>query len=483
MNKKVIIHFISILIMIISAFMLMPLIISLIYKEYTSSIAFAITIGGASIISLFFFLITLKTRLNKFNSKDGFFMVAVSWIIASAVGAVPFYLSKAIPSYTDAFFETMSGFTTTGASILVEIEALPQSMLFWRSLTHWLGGMGIVVLTVAILPLLGISGLNLMKAEAPGPSVDKISSKVASTAKILWLTYLGLTLIETLLLLFGGMSLFDSLIHSFGTLATGGFSSKNGSIGHYNSAYIQWVITIFMILAGLNFALYFKLLTGKFKIISKNSELKAYLFIILITTLTIAIKLTGTVYDSFGDSLRFAAFQVASIITTTGYSSTDYSLWPNFTKVILFLLMFIGGSAGSTGGGIKVIRLVTLYKLSKNEMKRLIYPKSVFTIKIDGVAIKKNKIYGIAGFFFLYISFLLVTTLVVAAFGSNILTSFTTALATVGNIGPGFDIIGPAGNYHTFAIPVKWFLSFAMMVGRLEVYTVLVIFIPHFWKN
>ncbi len=484
MNKRLIINSISILIFLIAVFMLIPLEIAFVDRDLVSERAFGITIASALALSLVAFMLTRKGINNSFKARDGFLMVSMSWVIASLVGALPLYLSGAIPSYTDAFFETMSGFTTTGASILRDIEGLPRAVLFWRSLTHWLGGMGIVVLTVAILPLLGVFGINLVKAEAPGPSMDKISTRIAGTAKILWLIYVGLSVAETILLMVGGMDLFDASIHTFGTMATGGFSSKNLSVGHFSSPFIHWVITAFMVMAGLNFVLYFKLFTGKIRDLFKNTEFKVYLSIFVIASLMVALKLTtDAVYPTFGTSLQYASFQVASILTTTGFATADFAAWPHFTQVILFILMFIGGSAGSTGGGIKVVRITTLFKLGVTEMKKFMHPRSVFNFTVNGETVTRDNVSNIAGFFFLYILFLVITTLVVGLGGYDILTSFTTALATVGNIGPGFGLIGPARNYADFPDWIKWFLSFAMMVGRLEVYTVLVLFVPRFWKK
>jgi len=350
-------------------------------------------------------------------------------------------------------------------------------------LTHWLGGMGIVVLTVAILPLLGVGGLQLVKAEAPGPTVDKITPRIAETAKYLWYIYLGMTVVETLLLMGGGMNFLDSLIHTFGTLATGGFSTKNGSIEHFNSAYIDWVITFFMVAAGMNFVLHFRLLTGQGRSLLKNSELKAYLLIFVTATLTIAWILNLQVYPAFKDALRYSAFQVASILTTTGFVSDNYEAWPHVAQAVLFLLMFVGGCSGSTGGGIKVIRLVTLFKQAVNEMKYLIHPKAIFPLRLSGRVVPKNIVYAISGFFFLYINILLLVTLAVCLSGVDLLSALTTALATVGNIGPGFGLVGPTKNYAHFADPIKWLLSFAMLAGRLELYTVLVLFTPIFWKR
>jgi trk system potassium uptake protein TrkH len=383
----------------------------------------------------------------------------------------------------DAYFESMSGFTTTGASILTAIESLPKGLLFWRSLTHWLGGMGIVVLTVAVFPLLGIGGLQLIKAEAPGPTVDKLTPKIAGTAKILWIIYISLTVIETILLMFGGMDLFDALTHTFGTLATGGFSPKNTSVGFYNSAYIDWVITIFMVMAGINFALYFKLITGRLSSISKNTEFRSYLAIFAVATIIIAFNLYGDTFKTIADSFRYAAFQVASILTTTGYATDDFEKWPMLAQTVLFIVMFIGGCSGSTGGGIKVIRIVTLFKQGINEMKIFMRPRGIFSIRLDGKVVRKKLVYAVSGFVLLYFFMLLFTTFVVSSGGYDILTSLTTSLATVGNIGPGFGMIGPSENYSNFQDYIKWFLCVAMLAGRLEIYTVLVLFLPVFWKK
>jgi len=483
MNFKTTAKIITILILIITAFMLIPAAIALYYGEYKSFKAFTAVIIITAIISFTTYSRLKVTGSKSMSTRDGFLFVTLSWIFASLIGALPFYISGAIPSFADAYFETISGFTTTGASILTSIETLPKSILFWRSLTHWLGGMGIVVLTVAVLPLLGIGGLQLIKAEAPGPTVDKITPRITETAKILWYIYLGFTVVETILLMFGGMDLFNALTHTFGTLATGGFSTMNASVGHFNSAFIDGVITLFMVLAGINFTLHFRLLTGNYKYLFRDTELKSYLFIFFSATVFITFNLYGSIYQSIGDSLRYASFQAASILTTTGYATANYEKWPFLSQIILFILMFVGGSSGSTGGGIKVIRIITLLKQGINEMKFLLHPRGIFTLRISGNVVRKNIVYAISGFFFLYIFILLIVTIAVATSGQDVLTSFTTALATLGNIGPGFGKIGPAENYAFFPDYIKWILSFAMLVGRLELYTVLVIFTPRFWNR
>ncbi|MBN1114882.1 MAG: TrkH family potassium uptake protein [Oligoflexia bacterium] len=480
----VVVKLISILMIIISFFMFIPSAIAVYNGEISEFYGFIIPILITLFLSVILLLMTRKNEIDFLPARSGFMLVTFSWIFASFLGAMPFYLSGAIPSFTNAFFETISGLTTTGASILVDIESLPRSLLFWRSLTHWLGGMGIVVFTVAILPLLVIGGLQLIKAEAPGPTVDKITPRITETAKILWFIYIGLTVAETLLLMAGGMSLFDSLTHTFGTLATGGFSPKNSSVGFYNSPYIDLVITTFMILAGINFVMHFRIITGKISDVWKDTEIKVYLTIFIISTALIAVFINGT-YDNLWQNIRYAGFQAASILTTTGYATADFDQWPFAAKSILFALMFVGGCSGSTGGGIKVMRIVLLFKQGLNEMRYLIHPRGVFNLKLNGNTIKKDIMYSVSGFFFLYILVIIMVTLIVAASGAveNLSSSLTTALVTVGNIGPGFGRIGPSQNYAFFPDYLKWILSFAMLIGRLELYTVFVILTPRFWKR
>ncbi|MDY7028736.1 MAG: potassium transporter TrkG, partial [Spirochaetota bacterium] len=338
-------------------------------------------------------------------------------------------------------------------------------------------------LTVALFPLLGIGGLQLLKAESPGPSVDKITPRINETAKILWIIYLVLTILETALLMFGGMNLFDALTHTFGTLATGGFSPKNSSVGFYSSGYIHVVITIFMYLAGVNFILYYRLIRRDTRSIIRNTEFKVYTAILAAATLLIAIDLYGSTYQTFAESVRYAGFQAASILTTTGYATADFAAWPSVAKITLFALMFIGGCAGSTGGGMKVIRIVTVIKQGMNELRYLIYPRGVFRIHLNQRVVRKDTVYVITGMVSLYMAMLILTSIVVATSGADILTSFSTALVTLGNIGPGFGLVGPTENYAFYPDYVKWFLSVIMMIGRLEIYTVIVLFSPVFWKD
>ncbi len=467
--------------LIISLFVIVSIVVALYYHEMSSVFAFLKTLAIIIPLNMIIYFITKTSKNHVIGTREGFFLVSSSWIAASLAGSLPFVFSGAIPSYTDAFFETMSGFTTTGASILTDIEGLSHGMLFWRSMTHWLGGMGIVVLTVALLPLLGIGGTQLLRAEAPGPSLDKMTPKITQTAKILWLIYVGFTFVEITLLMFGGMTLFDASTHTFGTMATGGFSTRGGSVGAFDSAFIHIVITVFMIIAGMNFNLYYKIISGNFKGFFRDTEMRVYISIFVVTTLLISINLLGT-YGSFSKSLQYAGFQTASILTTTGFATADFAGWPSFAKNALFFTMFVGGCSGSTGGGIKVVRIVTLVKLAVHEMKQMVYPSGVFRLRMNGIVLKKEIVYPIAGFFFLYLFLLLIVTLSVASGGYGILTSFSTALATLGNIGPGFGKIGPALNYSFYPVYIKWILSAAMMLGRLEIYTVLILITPKFWR-
>lgn len=483
MHFKLILKTVSFLQIIIALFHLLCGFMAMYFSEFVPMYSFFISAGilisvGAVVL---YWLRDIKPVT--LSSKDGVLLVTISWVAAVFVGALPYYISGAIPSFTDAMFETVSGFSTTGASILKDVESMPDSILFWRSLTHWLGGMGIVVMAVAVLPVLGIGGMQLISAEAPGPSVDKLTPRITETAKYLWYIYIFFTIAETVLLMFGGMSFFDALNHTFATLATGGFSTKNDSIAHYHSAYIDYVVSAFMILAGVNFTLHFRFVTGKLRSIYKDTELRFYLSFILLATLIITLSLHGTVYDSFKSSVRYALFQVASFITCTGFATADYEKWPSLAQTVLFILMFIGASSGSTGGGIKVIRIATLLKQGLNEMRFLVHPRGIFVLRINGQPVKKNTVYAISGFFFLYITMVLVVTLITASSGVDIVTAMSSALTTAGGIGPGFGLVGPTDNFSFYPDYVKWTLCASMLLGRLEIYTALVLFTPMFWKK
>ncbi|MGH1365468.1 MAG: TrkH family potassium uptake protein [Calditrichia bacterium] len=415
--------------------------------------------------------------------KEGFAIVTFSWIGLSLFGSLPFILSGAIPDFTNAFFETISGFSTTGATILSDIESLPRGILFWRSLTHWIGGMGIIVLSLAILPFLGVGGMQLFKAEVPGPTADKLAPKVADTAKMLWGVYVLLTGIQTSLLMFGGMDLYDSLCHAFGTMATGGYSTQNTSVAAYSSAYIDWVIIFFMIIAGSNFSLHYRMLRGNFKAYFQNVEFKFYLGIIALATLIISFD-TLTMSDaSIDKSFRDTLFQVVSIITTTGFATADYEDWSFASQAVLFFLMFTGACAGSTSGGMKLVRIYLLIKFVLSEIVRLIHPHAVVPVRIGKTVVNRDVMQNIIGYFILFIMIYSVGVLIMTATGLDIESSFGAVAATLGNVGPGLGSIGPTDNYAHISVIGKWVLSFLMLVGRLEVFTVIILFSPSFWQK
>ncbi len=484
MHFKSILRMLSIILLIVSIFSLICGIYSIV-EDLSWRVSFSLFIP--TIISLAFFIVMyLMTRHDEkpfLTKKDSFLFVAFSWVFSSALGAIPFTFSGYITSYIDAFFETVSGFTTTGASILTDIEIIPRPLLLWRATTHWLGGMGIVVLLVAILPSLGFSAIRIMEAESPSPEVDRITPRISKTAKTLWLIYCGFTVCEIILLVLGGMPLFDAICHSFATMATGGFGTKNANIAYYNSGFIQWIITIFMFLAGTNFTLHYHFLKGRMSTILLDTEFRVYLGIFAISSVIIAVDLfVSGVFVNIGDSLRHASFQVSSILTTTGFASTDFGQWPQLSQTVLFFLMFIGGCSGSTGGGIKVIRLVVLFKMAVNEMRYVTNPRGVYTIFLGNRALRKNVIYDISGLVFLYFAFFFLSVLVIAFSGVDLLTNITAVIANLGNIGPGLGKVGPAFNYALFPWWAKLWLSLDMLVGRLEVYTVLALFTRKFWR-
>lgn len=483
MNFRTILKPLVIILFFVSLFMTFPFLLAIYYKEPAAMKAFFSVMVSSVVVCMIAFGFLRHWQIHRIAIRESFVLVVLCWVSISFVSALPFYISGAIPNFSEAFFETVSGFSTTGATILTDIEVLPKSMLFWRSLLHWLGGMGIIVLAVAVLPLLGVGGLQLLKAEAPGPTVDKVSPRISETAKILWGIYVGMTVVEAMLLNFAGMSYFDAFTHAFATIATGGFSPKNASVGAYSSALIEWIVIVFMILAGMSFTLHYKIITGKPKQVFKNTELRVYFAVIVIGTIIVAHSLLYHKLYSVHGSIRQAMFQVVSILTTTGFATADYKQWPPFAQYIIFLLMFAGACSGSTSGGVKLIRIVTLMKLAINELKYLVHPKAIMTIFIDGNVVRKDMIYSISAFVFLYAVTVLTTACICAASGVSVLTAFTAALSTVGNIGPGFGRIGPVENYHFFEDWVKWFLSAAMIMGRLEVFTVMVIFTRAFWKK
>jgi len=459
--------------------MLPSLIMAVAAGEWYMILGFAIPSCVTAILALLSFNSLRKNKI-QLNVKLGFLLVCGTWIWASFIGSVPFYLAGL--NFTDAFFESACTFATTGGTVIDDIEIMPMSLLLWRSLAHWFGGIGIVMISVALMPLLGIGGFQLVKAEAPGPEREKITPRITATAKILWLVYCALTFLVFCLYLLGGMHWFDALCHALSTMASGGVSTKNAGLVAFNSPFIEAVATVFMLMAGFNFNLYYRLLQGKFSEIKNNTEARAYLIIFVTAAGIITLSLLP-VYGSFASALRYAAYQSASMISTTGATIADYETWPALARMVLFALIFIGGCSGSTAGGIKVIRHVILWKQMGNELRKVVYPRGIFSIQINRRVGRKDVIYGAAAFVFVYMAIVAVTTLITAASGIDIFSSFSASLSIMGNIGVGFGATGPFHNYGAFPNHIKWLYSLVMIAGRLEIWTVLILFNPVYWKK
>ena len=460
-----------------AALLLLPVLTALLYGEPVLPF-----LGPVLLLLIAGLPFRKKPKQTALYARDGFAVVALAWLLMSAFGALPFLISGYIPSYIDAFFETVSGFTTTGATILTAVEPLSQSVLFWRSFTHWIGGMGVLVFVMAVLPMTDGHGMHLLRAEMPGPSVGKLVSRMSDTAKILYGIYLVMTLVEIVLLLLGGMPLFDACIHSFGSAGTGGFSNKDLSVGAYDSAYFDVVIGVFMLLFGVNFNLYYFLLVRRFRDVFRSEELWAYLAIVGSAVAAIAAD-TYHLYGSAIRSLRYSFFQVSSIITTTGYATADFELWPTFSKGILVVLMFIGACAGSTGGGIKVARIVILAKTSWGDMRKMLHPNAVTTTRFEGKALTDKHIRSVHLFITVYLLVFTASFLLLSLEQFDLITTFTALTACINNIGPGLGAVGPTGNFSQFSWASKLLLSFDMLVGRLEIFPMLLLFAPSIWKR
>lgn len=461
-----------------AAFMLLPCFTALIYQEY-SGWSFVFTALLCVLVGAV--LTRKKTKNTVFYVKEGFVSVALSWIVLSFMGGLPFLFSGVISNPIDALFETVSGFTTTGASILKDVEMLPHCMLMWRSFTHWIGGMGVLVFLLSLLKLAGGSHMNLMKAESPGPSVTRLTPTVRSTAKTLYGIYIFMTIVEIIFLLAGGMPLFDALTTTFGTAGTGGFGIKNDSIASY-STYIQVVVTVFMILFGINFNIYFLILAKKWKQALKSEELKWYLITIGAAMFLIAWDIR-MLYGSFGEALQQSAFQVASIITTTGFATTDFNVWPEVSRTVLIMLMFVGACAGSTGGGIKVSRFVILLKSMGKEIKQYLHPRQVRKIQLDGKPVEHEVVRNVNVFMVVYTMIFGFSMLILAFDGNDLISNFTAVAATFNNIGPGLELVGPSANFDLFSHPAKLVLIFDMLAGRLEIFPLLLLFVKDTWKK
>ncbi len=496
MNWKTILRVQGLLLVVLSITMTFPLMFSIYYKsgDFFSigiSILIAFTVG----LPLVVFLKSGK----QIRTKEGFLIVGLGWLFAAAFGALPYFIHGTFGTYIDCFFEAMSGFSTTGATILTNIEIQPKGLLFWRSMTHWLGGMGIILLTIALLPILGLSSGSLYNAEVPGPNKDRISPKIKDTAKILWIIYCGMTILQTILLMFGGMNLFDALCHSFGTVATGGFSTLNSSVGGYNSLYIEIVIIIFMYFAGINFSLHYQILRGNFKDFFKDKEWRFYTLILVSSILLISLNLFFSKYSisttleqnhdlkaissNFGESLRAAAFQVVSITTTTGFVTENFDKWPNFSRLLLIFLMFIGGCSGSTAGGMKQARIMVVLKEIVIEIKKIGNPKFTYSVKVSREYIPDYVVRNVIAFFCIYILFFGFVTLYLTLMGYDIVTSFSASIATLGNVGPGLARVGAIENFAFFDQLSKIVLSLSMVMGRLEFYSVLILIYTIFKKK
>lgn len=443
--------------------------------------AFLWTIAG--IVAVGAPLALIRANLGEVGYRDGFATAVLGWVSLTAFGSLPFILSGALPNPVDAFFETMSGFTTTGASVITNLDPLPRSLIFWRSLTHWLGGMGIVVFIVALIPSLRVAGMQFFRAEVPGPTKSKVVPRVAQTSRELYQVYFLFTVLEIILLHFAGLPWFDSFIHSFGSVATGGFSSQNTSVSAYNSLTVELILAFFMIICGVNFALHTQFLKGNRHAYRHDKEFRVYLAIIAAATIVIALDLFLVLDLAPAQATRQAFFQVASIITTTGFSSVDFNLWPDFSRLILVVLMFVGGCSGSTSGAIKVVRFIILWKLATRQLQRLIHPQAVLPIRLGASVVPSEVVDAVQAFFILYLGIFTAAVVTVAACGADLLTAITAVATTLGNVGPGLSLVGPMSNFASFPDFVKALLSFCMLAGRLEVFTVLALFHPGFWRR
>lgn len=494
LNFKIIFHFFGLLLLCNGSFMLLATLMSFIYKD---GVTFELFLSGilTLLIGVFLMVMTRKHR-KEMNKREGYIVVTFGWIVMALSGAIPYVLTEAIPSFTSAFFETMSGYTTTGATILNDIEIIPEGVLFWRSTTHWIGGMGIIVLAIAILPLLGIGGMQLFAAEAPGPSADKLHPRITDTAKRLWLIYFGYTAAETILLNVAGMSFFDAINHSMCTLSTGGFSTKNASLAHWNGQpIIQYIVILFMFLAGTNFVLSYFAFKGKVQKVFKDEEFKLYFkFIILFTIiaatiiyfradLTLSTINHPMVWGKAESAFRHALFQVLSVVTTTGFVTADYTLWTPFLVVFFFGLMFLGGSAGSTSGGVKVVRHLILIKNGFLEFKRALHPNAILPVRYNTKSISGEIVFNILGFFILYMLSFIVGALVFSMFQIDFESAIGLSASSLGNVGPALGSFGPVNNYAALPPLGQWWASFLMLIGRLELFTVLILLTPFFWRN
>ncbi len=477
MNFKLVLRITGMTLLLESAVMVLPMMVALFYGE--SPLPFLKTILILLVVGLI--LRSMKAKKD-FFAREGFCTVGLIWLLMGAFGALPFWFSGLFGPYVDCLFETISGFTTTGATILAQIEGLPLGLLFWRSFTHWLGGMGVLVLTSALLPSLGISSAYLVQAESPGPVVSKLVPKSSQSAKILYGIYLAMTALEALLLRIAGMSWYDAVVHAFATAGTGGFSVRNLSVGAYASPAVDIIITVFMLLFSLNFTVYFLLLCGKWKQALASDELRFFGAVVGVSTLLVCLNVFS-IYQSVGETLRRAAFQVASIISTTGFATADFDKWPEFSRMLLVVLMFIGACAGSTGGGIKCARILVLFKTVRRELRKIVHPRSVNVVKLDGAVVPETTLHTIQVFFVTYLFIMLGASVLVGLDNNSFGTTLTAVISCLSNVGPGLELVGPMGNFTCFSAISKLILSLCMIIGRLEIFPILILFSPAAWKR
>ena len=482
MRWRYVLNIVGILILFFGLTMIFPLFVGLYYRD--QSVVPLLESMGITIISGFLLYLFFRSAKAEFISqREGMAIVAIGWTAVGLFGALPFYLGGEICTFVDAFFESVSGFTTTGSSILTHIEAVSKGLLFWRSFIQWLGGMGIIVLSVAILPFLGVGGMQLYKAEVPSPVPDKLKPRIRDTAMVLWKVYAVISIAQTIFLMIGGMDLYNALCHTFTTMPTGGFSTKTASIAHFNSVYFDIVITFFMLLAGINFSLHYQMLKGKPLAFWRDSECRFFLGTVLLLIIVVSSNIYGAVYENIGQALRFGAFQVVSIVTTTGYATADFEQWPAMSQLILLLCMFLGASAGSTGGGMKCLRVMLYLKYCYKELFSLIHPHAVKQIKIGGKTVSDDVMRSILAFMGLYIGLFAFSSVLLAALGVDFTTSFAAVAATIGNIGPGLGLVGPTDNFAQIPYLGKWVLIWCMLLGRLEIYTVIILLVPEVWRK
>ena len=480
MNIKLTLKTIGQVLLVESALMLIPLAVALLCgggDAMAILISLVITAAAGELLSL------LKPRSDNLRAREGFAVVALGWILVSFFGCLPFRLHGCIPKLVDAYFETVSGFTTTGATILTDVEVLPKGLLFWRSFSHWVGGMGVLVLSLALLPKMGARSIHLMRAEAPGPAVDKLVPRVGNNAKILYYLYISLTAVMLVCLLLTGMNLYDALIHTFGAAGTGGFSNYNASVGAFDSPAAEIITGVFMALFGVNFSIYYYILRRNWGAVKHNSELWTYLSMMLVSSVVIAVNILPMYGHNFFTSLRYSFFQVSSIMTTTGYATADFDLWPQLSRTLLTALMLVGASAGSTGGGLKVVRMQLLVKSGIREIRHTVHPKSVNTIKMDGRTVSDSVLNGVQSFFFMYILVLIVSVLLISFDGYDLETNLTAVLSALSNIGPGFNLVGPTRNFSIFSDFSTFVLSMDMLIGRLEIFPMLMLAAPSAWRQ